>query len=82
MLDQRQKRNRAIRRSRHSKVLVGKTYLILVFLKTGLKIRNLRIAPADFAKHTFLELTLQRLLLWQVGRKFGIFHTVVFTNMS
>ena len=33
------------------------------FLKTGLKSGNLRIVPADFAKHTFLESALHRLSL-------------------
>ena len=44
-------------------LIVKKTYLILVFLKTGLKNENLRIVPADFPKHTFLELVLHRLPL-------------------
>ena len=34
-------------------VIVTKTYLILLFLKTRLKNENLKIAPADFAKHIF-----------------------------
>ena len=44
-------------------LIVSKTYLILVFLKLGLKNGNLRIVPADFTKHTFLESALHRLLL-------------------
>ena len=42
-------------------LIVTKTYLILVFLKTELKNGNLRIVPADFAKHIFLESALHRL---------------------
>ena len=45
-------------------LIVLKTYLILVFLKTGLKNGNLKIIPAAFATHTFLESPLHRLLLW------------------
>ena len=41
-------------------LIVTKTYLILVFLKTGLKNRNLKIVPAEFPKHTFLESALRR----------------------
>ena len=33
-------------------LIVTKTYLILVFLKAGLKNGTLKIVPADFAKHT------------------------------
>ena len=40
-----------------------KTYQVLVFLKTGLKNGNLKNVPADFAKHTFLDLALHRLSL-------------------
>ena len=40
-----------------------KTYLLLVFLRTGLKNGNLKIVPADFAKHLFLESALHRLSL-------------------
>ena len=42
-------------------LIATKTYLILVFLKTGLKNGNLKIVPEDFAKHTFLESALHRL---------------------
>ena len=42
---------------------VTKTYLILVFLKTRLKNKNLKIVAADFPKDTFLESTLHRLFL-------------------
>ena len=45
-------------------LIVTKTYLILVFLKTGLKNGNLKIVPADFVKHTFLESALHRRSLW------------------
>ena len=45
-------------------LIVTKSYLILVFLKTGLNNGNLRIVPEDFVKHTFLESALNRLLLW------------------
>ena len=38
-------------------LIVTKTCLILMFLKTGLKNGNLRIAPADFAKHTRVGFT-------------------------
>ena len=48
-------------------LIVTKTYQMLVFLKTGLKNGNLKIVPADFAKHTFLDLALHRLSLRQVG---------------
>ena len=44
-------------------LIVTKTYQMLVFLKTGLKNGNLKIVPADFAKHTFLGLALHRLSL-------------------
>ena len=44
-------------------LIVKKTYQILVFLKTGLKNGNLKIVPADFEKHTFLELALHRFSL-------------------
>ena len=44
-------------------LVVTKTYVILLLLKTGLKNGNLKIVPADFAKHTFLESTLHRLSL-------------------
>ena len=42
---------------------VAKTYLILVFLKRGLKNGNLKIVYVDFAQHTFLESVLHRLSL-------------------
>ena len=42
---------------------VTKTYLILVFLKTRLKNKNLKIVAADFPKDTFLESALHRLFL-------------------
>ena len=45
-------------------LIVTKTYQILVFLKTKLENGNLKIFPADFAKHTFLEFALHRLSLW------------------
>ena len=44
-------------------LIVTKTYQILAFLKTGLKNGSLKIVPADFAKHTFLDLALYRLSL-------------------
>ena len=44
-------------------VIVTKTYLILLFLKTRLKNENLKIVPEDFAKHIFLESALRRLSL-------------------
>ena len=44
-------------------LIVTKIYQMLVFLKTGLKNGNLKIVPADFAKHTFLDLALHRLSL-------------------
>ena len=40
-------------------LIVGKNYLILVFLKTELKNGNLQFVPADFTKHLFIESTLQ-----------------------
>ena len=45
-------------------LIVRKTYLILVFLKSKLKNGNPKIFPADFSKHTFLETSLHRLSLW------------------
>ena len=42
-------------------LIVTKTCLILVLLKTGLKNGNLRTVPADFAKHAFLESALHTL---------------------
>ena len=48
-------------------LIVTETYQILVFLKTRLKNGNLKIGPADFAKHTFLDLALRRLSLRYVG---------------
>ena len=44
-------------------LIVTKTYQMLVFLKTGLKSGNLKIVPADFPKHTFLDLALHGLSL-------------------
>ena len=44
-------------------LIVTKTYLILMFLKTGLENGNLKIVPVDFAKQTFLESALHRLSL-------------------
>ena len=44
-------------------VIVTKTYLILLFLKTRLKNGNLKIVPEDFAKYIFLESALRRLSL-------------------
>ena len=44
-------------------LIVTKTYPILVFLKTGLKNGNLKIVPADFRKHSYLESALHRLSL-------------------
>ena len=44
-------------------VIVTKTYLILLFLKTRLKNGNLKIVPEDFAKHIFLESAFRRLSL-------------------
>ena len=44
-------------------VIVPKTYLILLFLKTRLKNENLKIVPEDFAKHILLESALRRLSL-------------------
>ena len=44
-------------------LIVTKTYLILVFLKTELKNEKLKIVPADFAKYTFPESTVHRLSL-------------------
>ena len=44
-------------------LVVKKTYQILVFLKTGLKNGNLKIVPADFAKHSCLDSALQTLSL-------------------
>ena len=41
-------------------LIVTKTYLILVSLKTEFKNGNLRIFPADFVNHTFLESVLHR----------------------
>ena len=43
--------------------IVTKTCLIFVFLKTGFKNGNLRILPADFTKHAFIESVLDRLPL-------------------
>ena len=45
-------------------LIVTRTYLILLFIKTGLKNGNLKIVSADFAKHTLLESALHKLLLW------------------
>ena len=45
-------------------LIFTKTYLILVFLTTRWKNGNPKIFPADFSKHTFLELALHRFLLW------------------
>ena len=44
-------------------LIVRKTYLILVFLKTGLKNGNLWIELVDVAKDTYVESVLHRLLL-------------------
>ena len=43
--------------------ILPETYQMLVFLKTRLKNGNLKIVPAVFAKHTFLDLALHRLSL-------------------
>ena len=48
-------------------LIVTKTYQIVVSLKTGLKNGNLKIVPADFAKHAFLDLALHSLSLRQIG---------------
>ena len=48
-------------------LIVTKTYQNLMFLKTGLKNGNLKIVPADFAKHTFIDLAINRLSLRYVG---------------
>ena len=45
-------------------LIVTKSYLILVFLKTVLNNGNLRILPEDFVKHTLLGSALNRLQLW------------------
>ena len=45
-------------------LIIPKTYLILAFLKTGLKDGNLKLLPTDFAKPFFLESVLPRPPLW------------------
>ena len=42
-------------------LIVTKTYLLLAFLKTGLKVENRKLPLADFAKHAFLEPALHKL---------------------